>query len=205
MGHTAKKSNRSPHRNRRSLRLQGYDYSQAGAYFVTLCTQDRKDLFGVVENGEMRLNNAGRMVQTVWDEIPAHYPGIDIDMFQIMPDHIHGIIIIEADPVAADPADPVAADPAPVAADPADPVAADTGVCPDDDDDILSLSDVVHRFKTLTTKRYVDGVKQHGWPPFPGRVWQRNYYEHIIRNDESLNRIRKYIANNPMKWELDRK
>jgi REP element-mobilizing transposase RayT len=66
------------------------------------------------------------------------------------------------------------------------------------------LPDVVHRFKTLTTKRYADGVKQSGWTPFSGRVWQRNYYEHIIRNEESLNRIRQYILDNPAKWAMDR-
>ncbi len=67
----------------------------------------------------------------------------------------------------------------------------------------MSLPDVVHRFKTMTTKRYVDGVKTAGWTPFPSRLWQRNYYEHIIRDDESLNRIREYIVNNPMQWALD--
>ena len=68
----------------------------------------------------------------------------------------------------------------------------------------LSLPDVVHRFKTLTTKRYADGVKESGWTPFPGRVWQRNYYEHIIRNEDSLNRIRQYILENPAEWAIDR-
>ncbi|MFP4040814.1 MAG: hypothetical protein ACLFS7_09760, partial [Desulfosudaceae bacterium] len=80
--------------HRRSIRLQGYDYSQAGAYFVTICTQNRECLFGDIADGEMRLNDAGQMVQTVWDEIPAHYPGIDIDAFIIMPNHIHGIIVL---------------------------------------------------------------------------------------------------------------
>jgi hypothetical protein len=80
--------------DRRSIRLQGYDYSQAGAYFVTICAQNRECLFGDIADGEMRLNDAGQMVQTVWDEIPAHYPGIDIDAFVVMPNHIHGIIVI---------------------------------------------------------------------------------------------------------------
>jgi putative transposase len=70
---------------------------------------------------------------------------------------------------------------------------------------LLSLPDVVHRFKTITTKRYVDGVKQNGWPRFPGRLWQRNYYEHIIRDEDDLKRIRKYIEQNPEKWESDRR
>jgi putative transposase len=68
----------------------------------------------------------------------------------------------------------------------------------------MGLPDVVHRFKTMTTKRYADGVKRLGWEPFRGRLWQRNYYEHIIRNEESLNRIREYILTNPMRWALDR-
>jgi putative transposase len=72
--------------------LEGYEYSQAGAYFVTICTQDQQCLFGEIENGNMRLNEAGTMIQTVWDEIPFHYPGVDIDEFVIMPNHIHGIV-----------------------------------------------------------------------------------------------------------------
>ncbi len=81
------------HRHR-SIRLQRYDYSQAGAYFVTICTQNRECLFGEIVNGEMRLKDAGKMIQAVWDEIPAYYPGIDIDSFIVMPNHIHGIVVI---------------------------------------------------------------------------------------------------------------
>ncbi len=110
---------------RRSIRLRGYDYSRAGAYFVTICVQNRQCLFGDITNEEMRLNDAGKMIQTVWDEIPEHYPGIKTDEFVIMPNHIHGIVVITAG---------------------------------------LSLPDVVHRFKTMTTKRYTDGVKQSSWP-----------------------------------------
>ncbi len=68
----------------------------------------------------------------------------------------------------------------------------------------MALPDVVHRLKTLTTKRYADGVKHHGWKPFPGRLWQRNYWEHVVRNERELHRIREYISTNPAKWELDR-
>ena len=87
------KSNLNIHK-RRSIRLREYDYSQAGAYFVTICTRNRECLFGNIIDGEALLNDAGRMVQTVWDELPAHYANIDIDLFQIMPNHIHGIIIL---------------------------------------------------------------------------------------------------------------
>ena len=136
----------------------------------------------------MVLNDAGIMIQTVWQEIPNHYPGVNVDAFVVMPNHIHGIIIlVGAGPCACPNSGPCAG--------PGQP----QGVAP-----TLSLPDVVHRFKTMTTKRYAVGVKQHGWQPFPGRLWQRNYYEHIIRDDESLNRIRQYIAENPLRWYLDR-
>jgi hypothetical protein len=79
---------------RRSIRLKGYDYATPGAYFVTVCTHERECLFGDIVDGVMRLNEAGRMVNTVWDEIPAHYPGIDVDAFIVMPNHIHGIVAI---------------------------------------------------------------------------------------------------------------
>ena len=80
--------------NRRSIRLSGYNYSQVGAYFVTICTQNRECLFGDIVNWEMVLNNAGRMVETVWNELPKSYPRVSTDAFQIMPNHIHGIVVI---------------------------------------------------------------------------------------------------------------
>mgnify|MGYP000107575884 CR=1 FL=1 len=168
--------------HRRSIRLKGYDYSQAGAYFVTICTKDRLCLFGEVLDGEMRLNDAGRMVWDIWNDLPNHYPGVAVDAFIVMPNHVHGIIIL----VGAGPrACPGFGQP--------------QGVAP-----TMGLPDVVHRFKTMTTKRYVDGIRQLGWEPFRGRLWQRNYYEHIIRNEEFLNSIREYILLNPMRWDLDR-
>lgn len=183
--------------NRRSIRLKGYDYSQAGAYFVTICTQNRDCLFGEIIEGEMVLNDAGKMVQTIWDQIPPHYPGIGIDAFIAMPNHIHGIVIVGAatggrpgsgnyDSVHGQHGHGQHGHGQP------------QGVAP-----TLSLADVVHRYKTMTTKRYTDGVKKHGWPPFPKRIWQRNYYEHIIRNENDYDRIYEYIQNNPVKWELD--
>ncbi|MCP9465641.1 MAG: hypothetical protein NNA25_12715 [Nitrospira sp.] len=172
--------------HRRSICLKGYDYSQPGAYFITIVTQDRACLFGEVVDGEMRVNDAGRMIQSVWDEMSAFYSGIDADEFVVMPNHIHGIIVLVGATPCGRPesgqAQGQARGPAPT----------------------LSVPAAVHRFKTLTTKRYTDGIKQSGWPPFRGRLWQRNYYEHIIRNDESLNRIREYITNNPSQWSLDR-
>ena len=201
--------------HRRSIRLQGYDYTQAGAYFITVCTQDRECLFGdVVTVGAtprgcptVVLNDAGRMVQTVWDEIPFHYPGMEINEFVVMPNHIHGIVVI----VGATPRGcPVLTRgcPASIPCGCPDP---DVGTCgqaqgpaPTANTGPLSVGDIVHRFKTMTTKRYADGVKQSGWRSFPGRLWQRNYWEHIIRDEMELNRIREYIRNNPVQWESDR-
>ena len=172
---------------RRSIRVQGYDYASAGAYFVTICTQNRDYLFGNIIDGTMRLNKAGEMIQTVWNEIPGHYIDIDVDEFVIMPNHIHGIIVIVgAGPCACPDAD-------------SHTNRQPRGVAPTR----LSLPDVVHRFKTLTTKRYVDGVKNYRWRPFARTLWQRNYWEHIIRSEDDLNLTREYIHNNPAQWELD--
>jgi len=169
--------------HRKSIRLKHYDYSQNGAYFVTICTQERACLFGEIINGKMVMNNAGRMVQNVWDGIESHYVGINTDAFIVMPNHFHGIIVI----VGSGPrACPDVGDVQP------------QGVAP-----TLSFPDVVHRFKTMTTKQYADGVKTQGWRSFRIRFWQRNDHEHIIRHGEDMNRIRQYIINNPLQWESD--
>jgi putative transposase len=166
--------------HRRSIRLPGYDYAQAGWYFITICTQHRKCLFGDIVDGQVWLNASGKMVQAVWCAIPLHYEGINIDTFVIMPNHLHGIMIIENN--EKDGTAPVV----------------DIGLARG-----LSLPDVVQRFKTLTTKKYTDGVKRSGWSPFPGRLWQRNYWERIIRNEPELDRIREYIQTNPACWDED--
>lgn len=194
--------------HRRSMRLAGYDYRGGGGYFITIVTQDRGCVFGDVVNSAMRLNAAGQMAQTVWNELPVHYSGVDIDAFVIMPNHFHGIVVVApAVGVGAAPRGrpdscrhrapdddgqpPAVGHPLP----PGQP----QGVAPTP----LSLADVVHRYKTMTTKRYVDGVRQFGWAPFPGRLWQRNYYEHIIRSEESMHRLRQYILDNPARWPDD--
>lgn len=187
--------------HRRSIRLQGYDYSQAGAYFVTLCNQNRECLQGEIVEGKMRLHAAGDMIQAVWNEIPDHYPGVDVAEFVVMPNHIHGIIIetISRDCVGAAPRGrPVPVPPHDHLGPPGQAQGpAPTGVVR------LSLPDVVHRFKTMTSKLYADGVKQQRWPSFAGRLWQRNYWEHVIRDEADFLRIRQYIQNNPAQWEQD--
>jgi putative transposase len=200
---------------RRSIRLLGYDYALAGAYFVSIVTQDRACLFGEVVEGAMRLNAAGRMVRTVWDELPVFYPGVDIDAIVVMPNHIHGIIVLVGAAPRGRPdigsdgvpgsgqARPDAGPDAGQARGPA-PTALSLGCTAISlRDTAMSLGDVVARFKTMTTKRYADGVKHLGWASFRGRLWHRNYYEHIIRDEPALDRIRRYIAENPLQWAFD--
>ena len=189
--------------HRRSIRLKGYDYSQAGAYFITLCTQDRACLFGKVVNGEMRLNDAGRMVLAEWNRLPERFPHLVLDAFVVMPNHVHGIVVIT---------NPATDDTATTA-----PTIVGTGLVPVPDDgattrvaptvgDIVAptVGDIVGAFKSRVTVEYIRGVKTSGWPPFRGRLWQRNYYEHIIRNERALNAIRQYIIENPRRWQMDR-
>jgi putative transposase len=227
--------------HRRSIRLKGYDYSQAGAYFITACVQDRACLFGEVADGQMHLNDAGRIVLAEWDALPVRFPAVELDVFGMMPNHIHGIIVIStADPntnaggnrnvgagfvPALRATTVVAARGATTRVAPtsdanervpgmgpneraagADLNQRAAGAGPDERTATPppTLGDIVGAFKSLTTDLYIHGIKQSGWPPFRGRLWQRNYYEHIVRDDESLNRIRQYILDNPANWASDR-
>ena len=183
---------------RRSIRLKGYDYREAEDYFVTICARNRECLFGEITEGELRLNDRGKIVRKEWVRTAVLRPYVELDSFIVMPNHIHGVIVlVGAGPHACpEQGHPRADMPA---NNPAVRLGQPQGVAP-----TLSLPDVVHRFKTLTTKRYADGVKRFGWVSFPNRLWQRNYYEHVIRDEESLNRIRKYILDNPVQWAFDR-
>ena len=137
--------------HRRSIRLKQYDYTQTGAYFVTACTQNRECFFGEIVDGVMRLTDVGEMIQKVWQELSEYYAGVGIDAFTIMPNHIHGIIVLT--PVGAGPgACPATGRP--------------RGVAPT----VMSLPDVVHRFKSLTTALYRQGVNENGWVPFYNRL-----------------------------------
>ncbi len=191
--------------HRRSIRLQEFDYTSPGWYFVTICTDHRHCIFGDVVNGEMRLNDAGLMVERVWCELPDQYQGVDIDEHVVMPNHFHGIIVL-TDSVGAGPrACPDGSVPQQGDSGDLQGVAKTNTVQPQRVAPTrLSLPDVVHRFKTMTTTKYIIGVKQHNWPQFRGKLWQRNYYEHIIRNERELQKIHEYIIHNPLKWEEDR-
>jgi len=165
---------------RRSIRLKGYNYSDAGAYFVTLCVQNRACLFGDIKDDIMRLNDAGQMIEKWYCQIECKFPDIQCSDFVCMPNHVHFIIIN---------------------------VGADLCVCPDgkrvEGYKGTPLSKVVQWFKTMSTNRYIRGVKHHQWQRFPQRLWQRNYYEHIIRDEDDLNFIQQYIQNNPAQWPYD--
>ncbi len=242
--------------HRKSIRLKGYDYSQAGLYFITICVQDRACLFGDVVNGIMMLNDAGKMVEKWYFELENKFPEIRCHEMVVMPNHFHCII---------ENVGPVPPDGPPV-------VGADLRVCPyrawgehegsphpgspqEGEQPMMGeqvglgeqvgwgeqvglgeqpmlgeqvgwgehvgsphlgsphlgsphlgspLGRVVQWFKTMTTNEYIRGVKQLGWKPFNGKLWQRNYWENIIRNEHSYQRITQYIINNPKKWDDDK-
>ncbi|WAK02351.1 transposase [Methylobacter sp. YRD-M1] len=193
--------------HRRSIRLQGYDYSRAGAYFVTLCTQNRECLFGNILDGVMTLNDAGRLAEHWYLELENKYPDMQCDAFVCMPNHLHFIVVNTGRSMAM--GERV--------------VGADHGVRPVSgarrvigeplaEGEPLDkgghtgppLRTMVQWFKTMTTNAYIRGVKHNGWTPFAGKLWQRNYWERVIRNEQELNLIREYIHNNPAQWESDR-
>lgn len=153
------------------LRLKGYDYSQEGAYFVTICTHGKECLFGEVIGSEMKVNELGRKVQEAWNDLPVHYPHIAMDAFVVMPNHVHGVIVLRAR------AERAGLKPAPTQ---------------------HGLPEIVRAFKTFSARRINEFRRTSGVP-----VWQRNYYEHVIRNDADYDRIAEYITNNPQRWMED--
>jgi putative transposase len=161
------------------MRLKEYDYSQPGEYFVTVCTKDRKHLFGEMSAEEMMENEFGRIVRRCWHELPDHYPHIGLDAFVVMPNHVHGIICILEGPVGAIHESPL----------PRNVVERRR----------MLLSKIIGRFKMNTAKQINATRKTPGLS-----VWQRGFYEHIIRNDKSLDRIRDYIMANPLQWQQDK-
>jgi REP element-mobilizing transposase RayT len=181
---------------RRSIRLREYDYSRRGAYFVTICTQNRECLFGNIQHNEMVLNQAGEMAYKTCNNLSIKCPGIEIDEFIIMPNHVHGIIIIVGAPLVGA-----------LSVESRMDVNDRAGIRPNRRAGTrpapTSLGDVVGIFKSISTHQYAINVNANNWPAFPGKLWQRNYYERIIRNDDELNRIREYISNNPLHWDND--
>jgi REP element-mobilizing transposase RayT len=171
--------------HRRSIRLKGYDYSQDGAYFITICVHNRETLFGEIVDSEMRMNDFGRIVEAEWIKSAEMRAEIELGEFVVMPNHFHGIVHIVGDgrgdrrrgdrPVAPTPATAIVPGPRP-----------------------KSIGALLAGFKSAVTLR-INIVRQT--PRHP--VWQRNYYEHIIRDEADYVRIAEYVATNPRRWKED--
>ena len=194
--------------HRSSARLKTFDYSSQGAYFVTVCTNVRTNMFGEIVAGEMRLNDAGKMILEEWNILQNRFP-IQLDEFIVMPDHIHGILLF------------VGAGLVPALSDSRD---SQNIVDQLDGSDVTKelnggattlcnahrcvtvaptenpvLGDVIGAFKSITTHRYIRGVHEQSWMPFEKRLWQRNYWDRVIRSDRELKKTRKYILENPVR------
>ena len=181
--------------HRKSIRLKGHDYSQAGLYFITICCQNRACLYGDIVNGKMVLNNAGVMINQLWDEIPNDFKNIKLYEMIIMPNHIHGIIeIVGADSISALNTQNSTQNDGVNMVNRADIESAPTPYIPM----------VVQSFKRHTMIKYIKMVKNGILPPFDKKIWQRNYWEHIIRNENEYQLIAQYIIDNPSKWGLDK-
>jgi putative transposase len=165
-----------PHR--RSIRLKEYDYSQPGEYFVTICTYNHECTLGEIINGEMRLNEIGKIVEEEWLRTAIIRPDIQLDLYVIMPNHIHGIIVLNECRGTLQRAPTVERFGKPTS---------------------NSIPTIVRLFKSATTKR-INEIR--GTPRMP--FWQRNYYDHVIRNDKELNNIRDYILNNVLQWAVEK-
>ncbi|HFC29935.1 MAG TPA: transposase [Oceanospirillales bacterium] len=153
-------------KNRQSIRLQHYDYSQCGLYFITICTHKKLCLFGEINKDKMFANNAGFMIASCWMDLSKRFNNIQLHEYLVMPNHFHGIIEIFNQ---------------------------DKG-----------LGAMIGAFKSITTNKYIKAVKEHKWLAFDYKLWQRNYYEHIIRNEQSHQTISEYIKYNPAKWSDDK-
>jgi REP element-mobilizing transposase RayT len=167
--------------HRRSIRLRDYEYSSSGAYFVTICAFQRECLFGEMADGEIRLNEVGHLVDDSWRQILDHFSGVDIDRYVIMPNHFHGIVTTVG-----------AGFPRPDSRN----VAHQGGETPPQRQ--ATLGQIVGYFKYQSTKTINQTRDNPGLP-----VWQRNYYERVIRNERELAAIRQYIVDNPGKWAED--
>lgn len=192
--------------NRRSIRLKGYDYSKAGLYFITICCQDRINRFGEVINGEMILNEFGLIAYNEWIKLAKRFSNFELDVFQIMPNHIHGIISLL----------PLRSGLAPDLLYEGQPQGLEENIKniegqpqglpqpvpqPEPQRKSPSIPDIVGAYKSLVANGCLEIFKSRD--EVMGKFWQRNYYEHIIRNELAYYNISEYIINNPLKWEED--
>ena len=173
---------------RRSIRLKKHDYSEPGYYFVTACAQKKVYLFGEIVNGVMGLNEFGKIVHRTWCDLPNHYCNIGLDSYVIMPNHFHGIVMIDSTSNVGAGLPRPGHRPGPVV------VAQGAETAPLRP----KLGQIIAYFKYQTTKL----INEHRKTPGV-RLWQRNYYERVIRHEQELTNIRQYIQNNPKDWHLD--
>lgn len=238
--------------HRRSIRLKGYDYSQAGLYFITICCQNMAHLFGRIVNDEMELNDAGKMVEEQWLALTERFTNIALHEFIVMPNHFHSILEIVQAPLLSEQnkghniASGIAGLPlvgsqdlklnianeivrAPLVGaqnkeqppetsqnDKSTQQGQPQGIAPTDSTTTpltmppltipknKTIGDMMDAYKSITTVEYIRGVKNLGWQPFNKKVWQRDYYEHIIRDERAYINISNYIINNPANWKGDK-
>lgn len=198
--------------HRHSIRMKDYDYSRAGLYFITICVKDRECLFGNIMDGKMILSDTGSMIEKWYLKLENNYTDIECGEFIVMPNHFHCIIINNGIPVGADPRvcpkthnEPKNNnEPSILGEQPILDESLILGEQPILGEHMGSpLRSVVQWFKTMSTNEYIRGVKNNGWQSFNGKLWQRNYWEHIIRDGKSNQKISDYIINNPINWHND--
>jgi putative transposase len=169
-------------RQRKSPRLQGYDYTETGAYFITICTHNREMLFGEVVDGGMRLNPIGKITDECWAQIPTHFPNIKIDCYVVMPNHVHGIVIIETqEPVGTTHVSSTMSD----SMRPNGPKAG-------------SLGAIIGSYKGAVSRQINQVLNLE-----TSRIWQERFHDHIIRNSDALHQIQTYVQTNPARWKDD--
>ncbi|MBS1643411.1 MAG: transposase [Bacteroidetes bacterium] len=185
--------------HRKSIRLKGYDYSQAGLYFITICTQNREHYFGEIRNGKMVLSPMGVLADILWYEIPNHTQSVALGDFVVMPNHIHGILIIDKPDGGIDEAFPVRTLPVRT-------LHARSPPPPQKQPKNQIMSDISPKSKTVSAivRSYKSAVTFHGNRLGLNNGWQSRFHDHIIRNDAEYQRISDYIISNPENWGKDK-
>ena len=178
--------------HRQSIRLKGYDYSQPGTYFVTLVAQNRERIFGTVEGNQIRLNKIGELVANCWLSIPKYFDIARLDEYVLMPNHFHGIINIDESYGKGEAS-------LGIITSPIESISGDASPLQPRGTQSRSLGAIIQNFKSVSTRKANRLYFEPG-----NKIWQRNYYERIIRNDRELNAIREYILDNPLNWALDK-
>lgn len=195
---------------RKRNRLSGFDYSKGYAYFVTICIHDNLHLLSEIINEQSVLSESGKMIESWWLELGNKYDDVKLDEYIIMPNHIHGIIIINdsvGDALRADPNEITSVgDDLCVVPNEITPVGDDLCDVPGKTDRHTgpTLPEIIQWFKTMTTNEYIHGVKDGTFQRFNKHLWQRSYYDRIIRNEKEMNNIQAYIHYNPLKWDWEK-